>query len=74
MNCNIIEKTRTENTICALWRSGKSCKQIEDILDIRFTFKNQATNKTIPIGDISRTMQNGLMGWESLRKDFTDTL
>ena len=74
MNCNIVEQTRTENAIASLWQSGKSGKQIESTLNIRFTWKNQATGATIPINDISRCMSNGLMGWKSLKKSFTDSL
>ena len=62
---DIIEQTKTENAISALWQAGKSGAEIEKILSIRFTWKNQATGKTIPSGDISRCMRNGLMGWEA---------
>lgn len=71
---NIIYQTKIENSICALWRAGKSGTQIEKILNIRFTWKNLATGQTIPIADISRCMQNGLMGWESLEVSVIDKL
>ena len=71
---NIIEKTRTENAISFLWQLGKSGKEIEESLNIRFTWKNQATGENIPADDISRCMRTGLIGWESLQKSFTDSL
>lgn len=61
---NIMEESRIENAIGALWLQGKSGQEIEKILGIKFTWKNKATGDVISIADISRCMKNGFISWE----------
>jgi hypothetical protein len=63
-----------EDAVVNLWHTGKSLAQIEKILDIKFTFKNNATGKDIPLNDINRCVANKLIGFESTKLSFTDSL